>query len=402
MIWIVEPIIITVLIVTAIFHFTQVDQQDSSNLNISITKHPLTIDLIPDEILRHQATINEMSGASCLSAHNDALCESGFMQHEVDFELRFRCLSGQDMKNVRSHYSQCAKSENGAFCGSLSTSDVEESLLKSRCSGVLSSNSCNPACTSLLKYMKSKLGCCINEHSRQFNDTKHEIYNHHLWSLCGVQLPPTTCKHHGLTFNKRETCRKNPYELMSQYYSSLCANNGPGQALISSLRENRRCSTINLNSHFVKSITRKCLVNSKGEDCLPQLNKYAIALYERNNLSYTNFGILALPIELISSHFCHIETNKDTDVCTLGCKNKLEEARNTLGCCLNYYNDSTSDRFDRRPLANGLWKSCGLETPGFCDSTLTLSGATSTIYAVMRQWISICTAITLLLIASLE
>ena len=61
-------------------------------------------------------------------------------------------------------------------------------------------------------------------------------------------------------------------------------------------------------------------------------------------------------------------SEEDLD-CRSTCRNKLVEVKNVLGYCVNYYNRSYLDYpSDISSLANGHWKSCGVETPGFCES----------------------------------
>ena len=57
----------------------------------------------------------------------------------------------------------------------------------------------------------------------------------------------------------------------------------------------------------------------------------------------------------------------------------ISDAKNTYGCCLNsiwFGNTSTSSP---QALSYGIWKSCGIETPGFCKNSLSLRGTAASI-----------------------
>ena len=55
--------------------------------------------------------------------------------------------------------------------------------------------------------------------------------------------------------------------------------------------------------------------------------------------------------------------------CTSNCRNSLIDARNHRGCCVNWRNTST---MSPPALSCSVWKSYKVETPGFCESPLSL------------------------------
>jgi hypothetical protein len=113
-------------------------------------------------------------------------------------------------------------------------------------------------------------------------------------------------------------------------------------------------------------------MNPRGEFCFLQ-----IIIYETNRTSIYSDYVSALNSK------CDSEiSNGPHSSCRPTCRNELVEIKDALGCCVNYHNRSTSDPSDISSLAYGLWASCGVETPGFCESTLSLNGAVSTAYAV--------------------
>ena len=65
-----------------------------------------------------------------------------------------------------------------------------------------------------------------------------------------------------------------------------------------------------------------------------------------------------------------------SSVCSIRCRNALETASDAVGCCVNIFNTTEFEEDIGNPLIDefALWSSCGVDTPGFCPSTLT-SGA---------------------------
>ena len=116
--------------------------------------------------------------AYCESISNDAYCSSGVAQSFVDHNLR----CGEKIKNIRPQFSECVRSENGAFCGSLIFTSVMEQNLEANCSGEFASNSkCSPNCRTHLEDFKSKFGCCINAYLNYSYAASRKFYN-----VCGT------------------------------------------------------------------------------------------------------------------------------------------------------------------------------------------------------------------------
>ena len=64
--------------------------------------------------------------------------------------------------------------------------------------------------------------------------------------------------------------------------------------------------------------------------------------------------------------------------CTTNCRDSIVDAKSDRGCCLNTLFYNSLDSASLPPgLSYSIWKSCGIETPGVCDSLLNIrSGAT--------------------------
>ena len=56
--------------------------------------------------------------------------------------------------------------------------------------------------------------------------------------------------------------------------------------------------------------------------------------------------------------------------CTNSCMNAIQNLKSKYGCCLNNYNRSNSYFYQVTNAA--LWSACGISSPGFCNSTISL------------------------------
>ena len=78
-------------------------------------------------------------------------------------------------------------------------------------------------------------------------------------------------------------------------------------------------------------------------------------------------------------------------VCPSGCDSILLDLRDTFGCCLNtLFNGTQFGTFDI--VSNDLWSSCNVETPGFCESTLSSSARVTAIVGAMGVFIPLAIA----------
>ena len=62
--------------------------------------------------------------------------------------------------------------------------------------------------------------------------------------------------------------------------------------------------------------------------------------------------------------------------CTSNCRDGISNAKALRGCCINWVNFSTETP---QALSYGVWNSCGVESPGFCESPLSLMGSAASI-----------------------
>ena len=210
-----------------------------------------------------------------------------------------------------------------------------------------------------------------------YSNGTYSSVDYRLWNLCGVPLPAADCENHGITFNVPASAHNCTMEELDNLHSVILCTPNVAQPYINSLLNDNRCSQIYLN--FTKDLINFCSMNPRGEFCFQQIQVYEGA-------SISNYA------STLNSN-CDSEIGSATDEedfeCRSMCKNKLVEIKNALGCCVNYNNRSTSYQSTPPPsLAYRVWEACGVETPGFCESKLSLNGSASTAYAM--QWAFMC------------
>ena len=376
-VWIAQSATIVLILLSCSF----VDNVQCSGMNLlerDILKHHLNS---IHQITRRQAPTSQ-DLAYCNSIRNDAYCSSGIGQRVADFDLS----CGDSIETVRSSLSRCAKSESGAFCWSLiQLNGPSQQYVDANCFGAITSNTCPPQCRTNLEDFKNKLGCCINAHlngSYYFPGTSR-IVDYRLWNLCGVPLPAMDCENHGLTFNVPASAQNcSLEEFTSRKYAILCQPN-VAQPYINGLLNDTRCSQINLN--FSRDLINSCSMNTRGEFCYIQ-----IELYKNGSTSHY--------VSTLNSNCDSEISNMPQSGCRPTCRNELVEIKDALGCCVNHYNKSYLDYpYDISSLAYGLWESCGVETPGFCESTLSLNGSGSASTGYAMQWVFTWTVVAIVL-----
>lgn len=399
------PLSAIVITLTLGLFLSHVHQVLSSNMDVL---DPLPINSNQHRLWRRQETSND-SEAYCQSLRNDALCSSGAEQ--LDIDMNYLACENVDVNASEAEYRvrspNCAKSESGSYCGSLFISNVEENFIKANCSEVLPTNRCTPGCRNHLENLKNTLGCCIN-HGRIFTiNSSYSFFKNELWSVCDVSLPPTNCDEHELTFEVFMNCTYR--DRFNRELSSFCASNGSGQTYVNSLLRNKRCSATNFDT--AEMFSRDCTVDSQGELCWLRILAYLTSKLQLE-FPIQNFkgevepgGKLIFSLVLVPINNACYESGDD---CSSECKAILEETTNALGCCLNIMNGTSTavsdeSRLDSLVVDSKFYESCGVETPGFCSSKLSLqlesasNSATPTIYTDMPlQWISIWTAINLI------
>ena len=328
---------------------------------------------------RQTATENSPSAqeeANCISLIEDVSCSTGDVQEAINAELS--CGEGFE-RDHRRVANGCAKSENGEFCSSAFTlfdlGGIGRRNIEGNCSEVLQSNSCPSTCRTNLETFKSQLGCCINTY---VNGTRYRsgssAVDYRVWQRCGVTLPAADCGN-SLEINPPATVDScSPRETFERRYTQHFCLLSRGQPYVNALLDERCSQTEFFN--FAETVVNLCSMNADGFPCglLDNLRNYGYRV---------DININRLDSICAGSNI----------TCSPECRDSLRNATINRGCCVNFFNTTSA-----RPLSLSydVWRSCGVESPGFCESTLSLNGAMSTVNRGL--WMNIACALILTIV----
>ena len=293
----------------------------------------------------------------CSLKHVEVECSSGFNRAVVDASLNCG-----DLEQARKYAIYCAQNRRGDFCTTvyykLTHYDSDLSIIDSYCSGVASSSSCPLNCRQQLQHLKEKLGCCPVSYLSDYQEStrRRSAFDYSVWNQCGVPLP-TPCEIPRLSAVEHR-CTEDSGEFYYQFYTQrICLRGGAGQAYINGLLSiAERCSDYSQVATF---LVVSCASNARGEQC---------GLLDRQG---------PLRVNLID---IHSQCLSNSPHCSQACASSIIAAKHSIGCCVNLYN--RSDTGFRHALSYYLWNSCGVESPGVCESTLSLNGSKSMMRAV--------------------
>ena len=249
----------------------------------------------------------------------------------------------------------CAVNGNGDFCESAFAQYDQDGMrlmdIQSNCSTVLDSSSgCPSDCRTLLEQFKAELGCCINTfiNGTLYARSSPAAVDYRVWNSCNISLPADGCENGLIIENFARFHRCSDAEFYHRVYrQNLCQPN-VGQPYVSFLLNNSSCYDLLTEA---QDVVNSCSLSETGFPC---------ELFSERE------------VDSLDS-IC--EQSAVTGNCSMECRDRLVELNNSLGCCVNYYNRTV----DSSPLglSYSLWKSCGVESPGFCNSTLKLSVETA-------------------------
>ena len=331
-----------------------------SDFTHHIAKRQTFNDLTPQDVI------------DCTSTILDYQCgSSGYAQRIADIALSCR-----NDTYARNAANTCAKSENGQFCATATLSllsDDTESANAATCAGAVRSGVCPSACRSFLQSGRSKIGCCINTYINTTDSPLYQLYSEYvdyrLWNLCNVDLPATDCGN-GLPLNppaNAQTCT------VQQFFSRLVDYEcmaSVGQPLVDAVLQNSKCYPYALI--FVDA----CASNANGQFCAEIIGLDLLS-------SATTDSLL---VSLTSNCF------QSSSSCSSSCRNAITNVDNAYGCCVNIYNNSAIG-LQFPSLSYSVWNSCGVDSPGFCTSTLsgspTTKGISWIIVAIVAMVLSI-------------
>ena len=322
-----------------------------------------------DELTHHfskRQTSDLSNLADCVDIRVEHECgPSGYSQQLVDIALSCRNETyARDIANA------CARSENGDLCVSASSRFFEEQRYEegaSNCSLTVLSGleSCPSACRSFLESARNTLGCCINTY---INTTVNPLslysdyVDYRLWNLCNVPLPAADCGN-GLPLNPPQNAEDCTFQELTSRIANHACSPSVGQPLVDALLQNSKCQSL------ARVIVDYCSTNAN--------NEYCAAVIGSDISESVTSNVDPLLGSLISD--CEFESSAII-ICNSSCQSAITNIANSYGCCVNIFNDSNSIIFNFQlpQLSYGVWNLCGVESPGFCTSTLrsTLSSAT--------------------------
>ena len=80
----------------------------------------------------------------------------------------------------------------------------------------------------------------------------------------------------------------------------------------------------------------------------------------------------------VLSVFQKCSSVQTTQTCPSNCRTAIEQFRDASGCCLNNLDNLTAAGGGASIVTSyGLWKTCGVSSPGFCNSTLMAASAST-------------------------
>ena len=317
----------------------------------------------------------------CDLKREELACTSGFYQAFVD-----ALLNCGHLDHARELAFNCAQNNKGEYCTAvyykLTHADSDLSTTDTYCSGVARSDSCPLNCRKQLQLLKEKLGCCPVSYLMGYymlahqSSTRYEsydsVFDYQVWNQCGVSLPtPCVTEIPSLSEVDRDCTEEEFHHYL--YTQALCVRGGAGQAFISGLLSiEERCT---FSATF---LIDNCAFNARGEDCelldVRGTLRNIDAQCSRNSLNGSS--------------------------CTQACAGSITQSKNSIGCCVNLYNNSDANSYYgtryRDALSYALWQSCGVESPGVCESTLSLSGSKSVVREI-SIWITTFAALMVLI-----
>ena len=320
----------------------------------------------PQELIVHhiakRQTADPQDLIGCVATIIDYQCgTSGYIQQTVSIALGCR-----NESYARNSANTCARSENGESCGVATVryllSDTDHTNARS-CSDnvILGSQACPVACRTFLESVKSKLGCCINTYLNTTDSPLYEFYSHdryfdyRLWNACGVPLPAMRCENNSISLNpppNMQDCTEQ--ELINHLVDYQC-NPSIGQPLVNTVLQfqNERCNI------FATRLVDVCATNANGQACAA--------------ISFDIIASISTSSQLFDALTGSVAMNcaEDINTCSAFCQSTFTNISNSYGCCINIFNNSEVGQLSM--LSYSLWNACGVDSPGFCSSSLTTS-----------------------------
>jgi hypothetical protein len=301
------------------------------------------------QTIRTQAPEDE---AYCFAKIDDVACSTGLTQGFIDAELTCGTTT---IEEATRDAKDCAINEHGKYCLS-AWRPFNVNNIEGNCSGVLASGACSAACRTLLEDFRSRLGCCIKSlvnNTRMVSSGAASV-DYRVWNLCGVPLLTADCENNPVIVNPPDNVQQCTAEqsFNMMYTENLCLPER-GQPYVDAIVLDSRCN----QTWFIAAeyITNLCSMDDSGRVC---------------GRTYTSSDPDLLDLETLNSDCATSNVS-----CTSNCRSAINNAK-IRGCCVNWINSSM---YTPHALSYGVWKSCGVESPGFCESPLNLRGSATSI-----------------------
>ena len=157
--------------------------------------------------------------------------------------------------------------------------------------------------------------------------------------------------------NARTSLETPPWKSCLRPWKNLCLPER-GQPYVNAIVLDNRCNQSGSDSFFLAEVTTTaCAMDDSGRVC---------------GLTFSTADPdLDLDLDTLNSA-CAMSNIS----CTSNCRDGISNAKTLRGCCIHWVNFSTKTP---QVLYYGVWNSCGVENPGFCESPLSLMGSAASI-----------------------
>ena len=304
-------------------------------------------DLVTHHIAKRQTTVD--ATIECSNLIIEYQCgPSGYAQQLVNIALSCR-----NESYARITAGVCARNENGETCGVAATTFLANTNAAS-CSGAVTSGSCPSGCRNFLESASSNLGCCINTFINTTDNPNllalySDVLDYRLWNLCDVPLPAAGCGNTLSLEPPQDAQDCTVEEFVSRLVDYQCSPS-VGQPLVNAVLRNDRCNI------FATLLVDVCATNANGQTCAEAISLDLIGSAATDPL-----------LTSLSTNCAGL-----VDTCNPSCQSAVTSIADSYGCCVNVYNNSETGVV-LPSLSYSLWNSCEVDSPGFCNSSLTTS-----------------------------
>ena len=287
----------------------------------------------------------------CVSRTIEYQCgSSGYSQKVAD--IATGCRNDSYARNTAN---TCARNDKGETCGAVALKFLSDQTNAQSCIGSVANDFCSSECRNFLESAKDSLGCCLNAYVNKTDYPLFDQYREHvdyrLWDLCEIDLPEEECKDSGIKMDFSKDVKScTSQEILTNFVRYECSAD-IGQSLVDNLMKNDRCYI------FSAVMVDACSSNGNGQYCAETLGT------DLMNTFGTDPYIIALNSDC--------PARDPAAGCSPACKQSINAVRQAYGCCVNVYNDS-SIGLQLGALSYSVWNECGIESPGFCQTTQTL------------------------------